>query len=53
MLEQGIYLPPSQFETAFLSTAHSEADIEETLAASVRTLKENFSKKRHRSRRAP
>jgi glutamate-1-semialdehyde 2,1-aminomutase len=51
MLDQGVYLPSSQFETSFLSTAHSEADIEETTAASVRALKEIFSKKRHRSRR--
>lgn len=27
MLERGIYLPPAQFETAFISTAHTEADI--------------------------
>jgi glutamate-1-semialdehyde 2,1-aminomutase len=53
MLEQGVYLPPSQFETSFLSTAHSEADIEETTVASVRTLREIFSKKRHRSLRSP
>jgi glutamate-1-semialdehyde 2,1-aminomutase len=33
MLEQGIWLPPSQFEAAFLSTAHSDADIEATVAA--------------------
>jgi glutamate-1-semialdehyde 2,1-aminomutase len=33
MLEQGIWLPPSQFEAAFLSTAHSDADIETTIAA--------------------
>lgn len=33
MLNQGVYLPPSQFEAAFLSTAHTEQDIEETLAA--------------------
>ena len=31
MLEQGIYLPPSQFEALFLSTAHSHQDIEQTL----------------------
>ncbi len=31
MLEKGIYLPASQFEAWFLSTAHSDADIEETL----------------------
>ncbi len=31
MLEKGVYLAPSQFEAAFLSTAHSYEDIEETL----------------------
>ncbi|MEK6785346.1 MAG: aspartate aminotransferase family protein, partial [Nitrospirota bacterium] len=33
MLEQGVYLAPSQFEAAFLSTAHSTQDIEKTLRA--------------------
>ena len=33
MLERGIYLPPSQFEAAFISLAHSEADIDATIAA--------------------
>ena len=33
MLEQGIYLAPSQFETLFLSGAHTEEDIERTIAA--------------------
>ena len=33
MLEQGIYLAPSQFEAAFLSTAHSTNDIEKTIKA--------------------
>ncbi len=33
MLESGIFLPPSQFETNFLSTAHNEDDIEKTLLA--------------------
>jgi glutamate-1-semialdehyde 2,1-aminomutase len=33
MLEQGIYLAPSQFEAAFLSTAHSASDIEKTIRA--------------------
>jgi len=32
MLENGIYLPPSQFEAAFLGAAHTEADIERTIA---------------------
>src|SRR5256886_594488 len=29
-LEGGLYFPPSQFETAFISTAHSDEDIEQT-----------------------
>jgi glutamate-1-semialdehyde 2,1-aminomutase len=33
MLAQGVYLAPSAFEAGFLSTAHSEGDIEATLAA--------------------
>jgi len=33
MLDGGIYLPPSQFEAAFMSAAHIEEDIEKTLAA--------------------
>lgn len=33
MLEQGVYLAPSQFEAAFLSTAHSTQDIEKTIRA--------------------
>jgi len=33
MLERGIYLAPSQFEAAFLSTAHTEEDIGATVAA--------------------
>ncbi|MCK5091458.1 MAG: glutamate-1-semialdehyde 2,1-aminomutase, partial [Gammaproteobacteria bacterium] len=31
MLEQGVYLAPSAFETGFVSAAHSEADIKATL----------------------
>lgn len=33
MLEQGIYLAPSQFEAGFTSLAHSEADIDRTIQA--------------------
>lgn len=33
MAEQGIYLPPSQFEGLFLSTEHSDTDLEKTIAA--------------------
>jgi glutamate-1-semialdehyde 2,1-aminomutase len=36
MLDQGVWLPPSQFEAAFLSTAHSDADVEFTLEAARR-----------------
>jgi glutamate-1-semialdehyde 2,1-aminomutase len=32
MLDNGIYLPPSQFEAAFLSAAHTEEDIQKTIA---------------------
>jgi glutamate-1-semialdehyde 2,1-aminomutase len=33
MLDRGVYLPPSQFEAMFVSAAHMEGDIDETLAA--------------------
>lgn len=33
MLQRGIYLPPSQFETFFISNAHSMEDIEKTVKA--------------------
>jgi glutamate-1-semialdehyde 2,1-aminomutase len=33
LLEQGVYLPPSQFEALFPSTAHGEAEIERTVVA--------------------
>ncbi len=33
MLERGILLPPSAFESAFLSDAHAEAEIDRTLEA--------------------
>ena len=36
MAEQGIFLPPSQFEGLFLSTEHSDEDIEKTIAAAER-----------------
>jgi glutamate-1-semialdehyde 2,1-aminomutase len=38
MLDAGIYLPPSQFEAAFLSAAHSEEDVEKTIAAAKTSL---------------
>ena len=36
LLENGVYLPPSQFEAGFVSTAHSDDDIEETVRAAAR-----------------
>ncbi len=33
LLLNGVYFPPSQFEAAFLSTAHTEGDLEQTLKA--------------------
>jgi len=33
MLDQGIWLPPSQFEAAFISSAHSDADVQATITA--------------------
>jgi glutamate-1-semialdehyde 2,1-aminomutase len=36
MLEAGVYLAPSQFEAGFISTAHTEQDIDQTIAASQR-----------------
>ncbi|MGC8936692.1 MAG: aminotransferase class III-fold pyridoxal phosphate-dependent enzyme, partial [Candidatus Methanomethylicaceae archaeon] len=33
MLERGVFLPPSQFESCFLSTAHSQEDLDNTLQA--------------------
>ncbi len=39
MLDEGVYLAPSQFETAFASAAHSDADIEKTIAAAAKCFK--------------
>ena len=38
MLERGVYLPPSQFEAAFVSLAHTEEDLRRTLAAARQAL---------------
>ncbi|OGU19063.1 MAG: glutamate-1-semialdehyde-2,1-aminomutase [Ignavibacteria bacterium GWA2_55_25] len=42
MLARGIYLPPSQFEAAFLSAAHSDRDIEKTIAANLQALRQVY-----------
>ena len=33
MMQAGVWLPPSQFEAAFMSTAHTEEDIRQTVEA--------------------
>jgi glutamate-1-semialdehyde 2,1-aminomutase len=38
LLEKGVFIPPSQFETCFISTAHSKEDIEKT----IETIKESL-----------
>lgn len=39
MLEEGVYLAPSQFEAGFTSLAHTDADIDATIAAAKRVFK--------------
>ena len=39
MLDAGVYLAPSQFEAGFISTAHSEADIEKTVGIAAKVMK--------------
>jgi glutamate-1-semialdehyde 2,1-aminomutase len=39
MLEQGVWLPPSQFEAAFLGTAHGDAEVKATIAAAGEAFK--------------
>jgi len=42
MLKRGIYLPPAQFEAFFISTAHSDEDIQKTLDAMKESFKSIF-----------
>lgn len=44
MLERGIFLPPSQFEAWFLSTAHTEADLRRAARAVGESLRSAFEK---------
>ncbi len=39
MLDAGVYLAPSQFEAGFISTAHSEADMEQTVRTAAQVMK--------------
>ena len=45
MLEQGVYLAPSQFETLFLSLAHTDEDIDRTIAAAEKAFAQVKSEK--------
>ncbi|MBM3948709.1 MAG: glutamate-1-semialdehyde-2,1-aminomutase [SAR202 cluster bacterium] len=38
MIEEGSYLPPSPFEAMFVSTAHTDADLDATITAAARAL---------------
>lgn len=44
MLNRGIYLAPSQFEAAFMSLAHSEKDIDNTIKAAEQSLLKSCSR---------
>jgi glutamate-1-semialdehyde 2,1-aminomutase len=39
MLDRGVWLPPSQFEAAFISTAHGDAEVQATIEAACATFK--------------
>jgi glutamate-1-semialdehyde 2,1-aminomutase len=39
LIERGVYFPCSQFEALFISAAHTEADIDQTIAAAAHALK--------------
>jgi glutamate-1-semialdehyde 2,1-aminomutase len=39
MLAEGVYLAPSQFEAGFISTAHTQADIDRTLKAAAKIMR--------------
>jgi glutamate-1-semialdehyde 2,1-aminomutase len=39
MLDDGIYLPPSQFEACFISSAHTKNDFDATIKANYSALK--------------
>jgi glutamate-1-semialdehyde 2,1-aminomutase len=41
LLERGVYWPPSQFEAAFISLAHSDADIDATVEAATGALRDS------------
>ena len=40
MLDEGVYLAPSAFEAGFVSAAHGDAEIDATIAAAGRVLRD-------------
>jgi glutamate-1-semialdehyde 2,1-aminomutase len=52
MLENGVYLPPSQFESWFISGAHTVRDIERTIEAAGKAMRRVAGKNRHEVRRS-
>ena len=40
LLQRGIYMAPALYEAGFVSAAHSEADIDETMACADQALRE-------------
>jgi len=48
LLRQGVFIPPSQFETCFLSTAHEEEDLKHTINAFDKALSKTAKEKKSR-----
>ncbi|MBI2915584.1 MAG: aspartate aminotransferase family protein, partial [Elusimicrobia bacterium] len=44
LLQNKIYFPPSQFEAAFISTAHTNAILEKSSSAILNSLSKTFSR---------
>ena len=42
LLQRGVYMAPALYEAGFVSAAHSDADIDETLACARQALREAF-----------
>jgi glutamate-1-semialdehyde 2,1-aminomutase len=45
MLEQGVYLPPSQYEACFISLALEDEHLQETMQAAELALREGVEKR--------
>ena len=50
MLEAGVYLAPSQFECGFMSLAHTDEDIRQTLAAARKAFQKVAAFREHKGR---